>query len=225
MVLSTFGYFTFLSGTKPNYLLNDYHHSVPVVLAAIGLCLVCSLAIPLFIHAKRRSITTLYFDHFYKESAMDLPLLLNQENKILRDRGSSYDSEESESSILSGPTMVETPELAFAAHRPLDAKKKTEATRQLSIGANLIICLAFLSLEAFVSLYISNIGVVLAFLGSTNFPICCYIFPTLALWKLRAQCPNDKDINSKLLVIVTSSTVIVSMLGVVGLLVQFKIVT
>jgi len=59
MLLSTFGYFTFLRDTQPNFLLNDYHHDALVVFAALGLCLVCTLAIPLFQHAKRRSITTI----------------------------------------------------------------------------------------------------------------------------------------------------------------------
>lgn len=225
IVLSSFGYFTFISDTNPNYLLNNYHHSGLVVIAAIGLCFVCSLAIPLFIHAKRRSIKALYFNHFWKEKSIEKALLSNEQ----KSDSSAYDSsEESESSINSFPKMVETPELAYAAHRPESAMKRKKPKKippKLPMWANLVICLGFLSVEATVSLYLSNIGAVLAFLGSTTFPLGCYVFPTFALWKLHAQYPEDKDINMKLLIIVTSSTIVVSILGFLGLLVQFKIIT
>jgi len=156
---------------------------------------------------------------------MEKKLLSNEQ----KSDSSAYDSsEESESSLNSFPRMVETPELAYAAHRPESAKRRKKPKKnppKLPIWANFVICLGLLSLEVTVSLYVSNIGIVLAFLGSTVFPVGCYVFPTFALWKLHAQYPEDKDINMKLLTIVTSSTIIVSTLGILGLLVQFKIVT
>jgi len=225
MVLATFGYFTFLSDTDPNYLLNEYHHNVAVTFASVGLCLVCSLAIPLFIHAKRRSITTLYFNHFAKKDTIENPLLWNR-HRVEGEVSSNWETQESESDFLSGSRMVETPELAFAGRRPDNVKTKpSKPTQSLPCFANLIITYGFLIFEASVSLYVSNIGVVQGLIGSTNFPICCYVFPAFALWKLRAQNPDDKDIDNRLLFIVTSSAVIVSILAVLGLLEEFKVIT
>jgi len=225
MVLASFGYFTFLSDTDPNYLLNEYHHNVAVTFASVGLCLVCSLAIPLFIHAKRRSITTLYFNHFAKKNTIENPLLQNR-RRVSGEDGSNWDSEESETDLHTGSRMVETPELAFAKHRSDNVKTNPcKPTQSLPCFANLIITFGFLISEATVSLYVSNIGAVLGFIGSTNFPVCCYVFPAFALWKLRAQNPDDKDIDNRLLLIVTSSAVIVCVLGVLGLLEEFKVIT
>jgi len=230
MVLSSFGYLTFLSDTKPNYLLNEYHHNLAVTLASVGLCMVCVLAMPLFIQAKRRSITTLYFNHFTEEDPVKKPLLGNTQ-RTSEDVISNWDTAESESAFAD-LTMVDTPDWAFAKRRSKVAEVATirgrannQKQQELPIWANVIITYGFLIVEATVSLYASNIGAVLGILGATNFPACCYIFPAIALWKVRAKNPDDEDINVKLLILVTSSAVIVSGLGILGLLVQCKILT
>jgi len=229
MVLSSFGYLTFLSDTKPNYLLNEYHHNLAVTLASVGLCMVCVLAMPLFIHAKRRSISTLYFNHFTKEDPVKKPLLGNTQRNS-EEVSSNWETAESESA-LGDLTMVDTPDWAFAKRRSKVATvaairgRGSNQEQKLPIWANVIITYGFLILEATVSLYASNIGAVLGILGATNFPACCYVFPAIALWKLWAKNPDDKDIDMKLLILVTSSAVIVSGLGILGLLVQCKILT
>jgi len=78
MVISSFGYFTFLFDTSPNFLHN-YHQNFHVLFSAVGLCFVCSLAIPLFIHAARRSIATLFFNYCRKEAVLEKTLLHNYE--------------------------------------------------------------------------------------------------------------------------------------------------
>jgi len=224
-VLATFGYFTFLSDTAANYLLNNYHHDIAVVLAAVGLCLVCSLAIPLFLHAKRRSITILYYNHFSKKKNAKSVLrerLINNPEKV----GSRSDDSNSESefSAQATPVLVETPELAFAKHRPKLQRINSERRKppkHLPLWGNFLATFVLLSFEAIISLYVKNIGVVMTLLGSTTFPLCCYVFPTCALWKVRKLKPLDKDIDNKLLIIVTASTALVSAIGVLGLLEQF----
>lgn len=224
-MLATFGYFTFLADTAADYLLNDYHHDIAVVLAAVGLCLVCSLAIPLFIHAKRRSITTLFYNHFAKKKKVKSKLherLINNSQKS----GVRSDDSNSESEYCSqiGPGLVETPEIAFAKHRPKLVRINSERLnppQHLPLWGNFLVTFLLLSIEAIISLYVNNIGVVMTLLGSTTFPVCCYVFPTFALWKVHKQNPLDKDIDNKLLIIVTGSTILVSISGVLGLLEQF----
>jgi len=221
--LSAFGYFTFLSDTKPNFLLNDYHHNFLVIFGAVGFCLVCILAIPLFTQANRRSITTLYFEHFGKETRLKKPLLFNHQKLSF-----SCENEEGKPNLISSPGMVVTPALACAAELPQPIKSPKNLAvfeRKLPMWANLIITFGFLAIEVSVSLYMSNIGVVLAFIGMSCYPLGCYLFPTLALWKLHAQYPKDEDINCKLLFIVTTSTVIVCILGLIGLLVEFQVIS
>jgi len=224
-VLASFGYFTFVNETKANFLLNDYHHDILVVFAAIGLCLVCALAIPLFLHAKRRSITTLYYNHFAKnKTSAKEQLLVGSKNR--EHRSFSMDSESDSELGKQAHPLVETPELAFVRPRPKFIRRQREAKhpqKRLPMWCNVIITFTLLFVEAFASLYISNIGVVLAFLGSTAFPACCYVFPTFALWKVHRQYPHDKEIDTKLLVIVTFSAVVVTGSGVLGLLKLFGI--
>jgi len=224
-MLATSGYFTFLTNTAANYLLNNYHHDIAVVLAAVGLCLVCSLAIPLFLHAIRRSIIILYWNHLAKKKNAKSALqqrLINNPEKV----GSRSDDSNSESEISAEvmPVLVETPELAFAKHRPKLVRINSERRnppKHLPLWANFLVTFTFLFIEALISLYVKNIGVVMTLLGSTTFPMCCYIFPTCALWKVHTQQPLDKDIDNKLLIIITGYTTLVSVVGVLGLLLQF----
>jgi len=165
----------------------------------------------------------LYFEHFGKQTRLKKPLLFNHQKTPF-----ASEREEDDPNQISSPGKVVTPALAFAADRTQPVKipkKSAEFERRLPMWANFIITFGFLAIEVFVSLYISNIGVVLAFIGMSFYPLGCYLFPTLALWKLRAHYPEDNDINYKLLFIVTTSTVIVCILGLIGLLVEFKVIS
>jgi len=220
--LSSFGYFTFLSTTKPNLLLNNYHHNILVIFGSIGFCAVSTAAVPLFTQANRRSITTLYFDLFGKETTRYSPLLSKRDKVIF-----SSKDEEAEHNEKVGSKMLLTPgESAFGTrrtHSVKSAKNLAEFERMLPMWANFIITFILLTIEVSISLYMTSIGTVLAFSGMLPFPIVCYVFPTLALWKLHAHYPDDEDINFKLLLISTTSTLLVCVLGVIGLLVKFKV--
>jgi len=222
--LSSFGYFTFLSTTKPNLLLNDYHHNFLVIFGAIGFCAVSTAAVPLFTQANRRSITTLYFDLFGKKTTQYSPFLSNYDKKIF-----SSEDEEAEHNRKVGSKVLLSPDLAsesFGKHRTHSVqspKNLAEFERMLPYWANFIITFSLLTIEVSISLYMTNIGTVLAFSGMLPFPIVCYVFPTLALWKLKANYPEDEDINFKLLFISTTATLLVCVLGLIGLLVKFKV--
>jgi len=223
-VLSTFGYLTFLGDTKADFLLNDYRHNVLIVCGAIGLCLVCALAVPLYIHAKRKSITTIYYNHFSTDKTNDITeRLLSGPVKSEIRLSLSVDCNSVAEVSRNNPTLVETPELAFAAHRPLCIRQQSEKhpKKELPFWANCLITFTLLFIEALVSMSIENIGVVLAFMGSTAFPVCCYVFPTFALWTVHKKYPDDKNIDTKLLVIVTTSAILVSVFGALGLLKLF----
>jgi len=220
--LSSFGYCTFLSNTKPNFLLNDYHENFLVIFGALGFCFVCLLAIPLFTQANRRSITTLYFDHFGKKIQLKKPLLFDQEKASF-----SSESEEGEPE-RSGSKMLVTPEKTLSGDQRQSvtgSEKSVQFERKLPMWANFIITFGFLAIEVYISLYISNMGAALAFMGMSAYPVGCYLFPTLALWKLHLQNPEDEDINYKLLFIVTNSTAVVCVLAFIGLLVEFKVLS
>jgi len=219
--LSSFGYFTFLSNTEPNILLNEYQKNFFIMFGAIGFCAVSTSAVPLFTQANRRSITTLYFDFFGKETTQDAPLLRDCEK-------SSFfcDGEEAELSLKSGLKMLSIPEPAIREQQSQSVKcpkKMDKLERRLPMWGNLIITFGLLTIEVSISLYMSNVGSVLAFIGMLPYPLVCYVFPTLALWKLHAYYPEDEDINCQLLFIVTTSTLLVCAFGLIGLLVHFEV--
>jgi len=226
MCLSSFGYFTFLSTSKPNLLLNDYHYNFFVILGAIGFCAVSTSAVPLFTQANRRSITTLYFDLFVKKTTQYSPLLCNRDKEPFSSEGDEAQHNlEADLKMLLNHDTVSKPTLGKQrSHIVKSQKNQADFEQMLPRWTNFIITISLLTIEVFISLYMSNIGTVLAFAGMLPFPLICYVFPALALWKLHAQYPENEDINFKLLFICTTSTVLVCVLGFIGLLVQFKVI-
>ena len=56
------GYLLFLEDTKGNILLNDFHHSPPIVAAGIGMAVTVMLAAPLIAHGFKGEVELLLFD-------------------------------------------------------------------------------------------------------------------------------------------------------------------
>lgn len=216
IVLSVFGYFTFLDKTRPNYLLNDYHHDTSIIIAAIGLCLVCSLAIPLMMHAARRSITTLVMP---KMNTMIQTPLLN-DNYGPTDPESSPESGEEGIGTLA-KRLVDTPDLAFAKRRDPREVKRAAPKAALPTWAHWLITLGLIALCTTVALFMENIGVVLAFLGASTLPMCCYIFPAICIVKLKKTFPDDLQDDNLVVYIVVTSAVFVAIASVCSLLQQF----
>jgi len=213
ITLSLFGYLTFLSKTEPNYLMSDYHGDLAIVIAGLGLCLVTSLGVPLMIHAVRRSIIALYYAPHMSTEYMDIRKpLLNATDGEYWGSGSFVD-------VTRKQSLVETPEYTFAFRRPKFMRDIIKSSsKQLPLCAHLSVTLGILIVVCFAALFFPNLGVVMAFVGSTVFPAIGYIFPMLSVWKLRWIEP--KQISNKLLVIISFIGLTVSMIALFGIVDQ-----
>jgi len=213
ITLSMFGYLTFLSKTEPNYLMSDYHGDLAIVIAGLGFCLVTSFGVPLMIHAVRRSIITLYYSPHMPTGNLDMRKpLLNTTDGGNWGIGSFVD-------VTRKQSLVETPDCTFAFRRPQfmrDINKRS--SNQLPLCAHLGVTLGILIVVCIAALFFPNLGVVMAFVGSTVFPAIGYVFPMLSVWKLRWI--ERKQISNKLLVIISFFGLTASLIALFGIVEQ-----
>merc|ERR550534_530777 len=113
--------------------------------------------------------------------------------------------------------LVVTPAIFFAYRRPRHIRERSRPpAAQLQVYAHVVLTLGILALATLGALFVPNIGVVMAFIGSTILPAVCYVFPTLALWRLRQIVPKH-FIPTKLLAIVTFSGLLATVTSVLGI--------
>jgi len=165
------------------------------------------------IHAVRRSIIALYYAPHMSTEYMDIRKpLLNATDGEYWGSGSFVD-------VTRKQSLVETPEYTFAFRRPKFMRDIIKSSsKQLPLCAHLSVTLGILIVVCFAALFFPNLGVVMAFVGSTVFPAIGYIFPMLSVWKLRWIEP--KQISNKLLVIISFIGLTVSMIALFGIVDQ-----
>jgi len=112
--------------------------------------------------------------------------------------------------------------MCYVLRRPQFIRESRKPSKELPFYAHVGITFGTLVLVTLVALFLSNIGIAMSFAGTTIVPILCYIFPTIALWKLHRLQPEQ--ISTKLLIIVSSSGLIVSFIAVLGFIEQIMII-